>query len=239
MRDDRELFYAAGEMTDAELLAFEQSLSPESEALKSAYASLRSLNDGIPEPQISFERVKQAIEAAPAQPSSIWHKWFVWATPLAAMGAIAIVMMRAEAPATFTESPTTVVAKASPSQPTHELHAQPEPQLPVDNAVVSESAPARPTISQRKVRRPRPVLVATNDNFGRRSSAPLTKSAPTNQGTDAGAPAPIRNADAIESTPTVAVSSEPVVVVSPNTDTKTGASSAMEVSKQGDDVLGG
>lgn len=245
MNNDREISYLAGELTDAELLAFEQSLSDsarkEASALKSAFAGLKELNSNNPEPQISFDRIRHAIESTPATSAPIWQRWFVWAAPVTAMCAIAIVMTRSNAPTMNPEvgvQPNAVAkdTQANPGPTTTEATKEvvaPAP-IPKPTAVVAKVEPEKR--SPKRSYRRRPILIADNrSNFPRPS-----------QGFSKAPPAPVNPGSAtVDSMPTppvadaVEMNQEPVVVVSPTTSAKTGANSAMEVSKQGDDVLGG
>lgn len=241
MRDDRELNYAAGEMSDAELLAFEQSLTPEIQEFKSTFSNLKLLNEGIPEPQISFDRVRHAIESSPSSSTPNWTRWLAWATPVAIMGALAIVMVRSTAPTSLgqIEQPKTVAQVTEP-----ELHSTPTTESstprvvvpPPDKATIS-ATPRPESRSNRRVRRHvRAVLVAQNREEFRRPSEGLTKAAPTSA----------NEANTVQLAPAPAAVVEPtqqpqesVVVVSSTPNEQTGANAATEVTKQTDDVLGG
>lgn len=240
MRDDRELNFAAGEMSDAELLAFEQSLTPEIQEFKSAFSSLKLLNEGIPEPQISFDRVRHAIENSPSSPKRMWTRWLALATPVAVMGALAIAMMRPTAPTSLgeIEQPKTVAQATEPEShrtPTLES-STPRAVAPAPDKIKISATPQTEPRSNRRLRRhARAVLVAQNREEFRRPSEGLTKAAPTsanNTNTVQLAPAP---AAAVEP----AQPQESVVVVSSTPNEQTGANAATEVTKQTDDVLGG
>ena len=240
MRDDQELKFAAGEMSDVELLAFEQSLTPEIQEFKSVFSSLKLLSQGIPEPQISFDRVRHAIENSPSSPIPHWTSWLAWATPIAVMGALAIVMMRPAAPTSLgqVEQPKAVAQATEP-----ELHRTPT--MESTSPRVIAPTPAKTTNgataqtesrSNRRLRRhARAVLVAQNREEFRRPSEGLPKAAPTptnSANTVQLAPAPV---EAVEP----AQPQESVVVVSSTPNEQTGANAATEVTKQTDDVLGG
>lgn len=245
MQDDRELLYIAGELSDAELAAFENTLSAESrdqaKLLRSAFAGLKGLSQDIPEPQISFDRVRHAIESAPQAKAPMWSKWLIWATPVVAACAFAIIMTR-PAPSSQKEPSAPIVAKVTEPSPTVETDRAPTPPAPATveppkaEMVVAKTTPPKAT-QRRSIRRQRPVLVATNTDHLRRPSQGLVKEAPaaTNE-------ASISTMPSQESVPNPAAAkaaAEPVVVVSTTPSTKTGANAAVEVSKQTDDVLGG
>lgn len=240
MRDDRELNYAAGEMSDAELLAFEQSLTPEIQEFKSAFSSLKLLSEGIPEPQISFDRVRHAIESSPPLPKPNWTRWLAWGTPVAVMGALAIILMRPTAPTSLgsIEQPATAAQVTEPESrrvPTMESSA-PRVVTPSPKQTTVSTTPQSESRNNRRVRRQaRAVLVAQNREEFRRPSAGLPKAASASA-SDAPtvqlAPAP---AAAVEPTQP----QESVVVVSSTPNEQTGANAATEVTKQTDDVLGG
>lgn len=256
MRDDRELFYAAGEMTDADLLAFEASLSDSSKrevsSLKQAFSDLKLLNESIPEPQISFERIRHAIEAAPAPKRVMpWLRWSLIATPIGALAIVAVLISKSNVANTPIElspstTPIAVAATETPDMPS----ARPNPEVK-STVAVKKASPVTVAVVDQPVRRPsrrhsdsHRLVARLSEDFPR-ASAGLPKNA---------TPAVSEAAPAIDSAMNsaarggaspalsgtgVELSGESVVVVTSTPDSQTGANTAVEVSKQSDVVLGG
>ena len=273
MRDDRELLYATGEMTEAEAAAFESGLSADerrqAEALRAAFADLRAAKDEIPAPQISFDRVRHAIETAgPAPTTRIWpwQKWFWIAAPTAAavltlaalwprgdlaepgVSAFSAPEQVASAPAPSAESApesTSAPSAASLSEPPRVAVVEPESEPAVIRAPDSRPQPR----TRRSARR----LVADLGSRLPRSSAGLEKAAPvqevapmtapmdfgSNDANGTGLPAAARSGPGGEVPGNPGRSEDTVVVVTRSEDTATGASAAMEVKRDDDVVLGG
>ncbi len=255
MREELDLRYTFGEMSDAELLAFEDSLtgSARSEAMqmRTTFSDLKRMNDSIPEPQISFERVRHAIEAAPAaKPAPIWQRWFVLAAPVSALAVMAILMNRGGGPAVVAESVSgsTAPSIANPVVPEAAPEVSPKP---ADWEKINQPAVVLGTPAPVIKPQPRPArrYVARLDDGFRRSSASLTKSSappvsdpPMTMRGGVGGDTASEAADGATIAAPSAVSAtvqEPVVVVTSTPNSVTGANSAVEVSKQSDVVLGG
>lgn len=181
-REELELLFAAGELTEAETKEYLGMLSANelatAELLKGAFADLKQLNEGIPEPQISFARVKDAIQAAPAAKPS-WMRWMPFAVAVPAAAALMVIAMnqstsRIQSPVGETSIPT--VAMQSPNTelaPTNsapkldeEISVSPEIETGPKTSVVVNSTrePARPT--RPSTRRHRPLMAS-------RDSAPM------------------------------------------------------------------
>ncbi len=254
MREELDLRYTFGEMTDAELLAFEDSLtgSARSEAMqmRTTLSDLKRMNDSIPEPQISFERVRHAIEAAPAAKAApIWQRWLVLAAPLSALAVMAILMNRGGGPAVVAES---VTESTSPSiastvpEAAPEISPKPADWEKINQPVVIVATPAR--VSSSQTRPTRRYFARLDDGF-RRSSTRLIKSAvptvskvPAEMRSGFGGDTASEAAGGTTMAAPAAMSTsvqESVVVVTSTPDSVTGANSAVEVSKQSDVVLGG
>lgn len=240
--DDQELNYMTGEMSGSEQMAFEQSLTTSAKELKAVFSSLKTLNESIPEAQISFERVRNAIDAAPKTAAPLWTRWLIWASPVAAMGAIVIVMAtRSNAPVAIPVSNPTSVAHVDPPKPITQpdIAVRPEAKVLVEVPTVVAKVNAEPaTRIRRPLRRTRPATLASL------AAPPPSAGAGLNKASAAGRGQAITKVDAPESLPSnesqpVVMEPEPVVVVSPTQSAHSGANAAVEVGKQTDDVLGG
>lgn len=99
MFDDREIRYIAGEMDDAEMRAFENSLDEDSafmkRSLQAAFNDLPKLRDDMPECQFSTEHLWNAIDAAPKAKTPFigFKQWWV-AAPIAASLLVIALMYR-------------------------------------------------------------------------------------------------------------------------------------------------
>ena len=263
MRNDQELYYASGEMSDADLLAFEQSLSGsaahEASSLKDAFASLRTLNEGIPEPQISFDRVRHAIESGPvAKPVMPWRRWALFATPVAAMALVAMFASRSSlnnVPEIVAPDTTAVASVTTPK-----VVVAPPIVANVDKTVIAKVT--EPKISF-AIPESRPVVTARRSSSRRHSAGTLVASNIELPSASRGLPKRVdfggnepASFDSVPVDPGVTGAADsmgtggassrsttganqPVVVVTSTPDSQTGANTAVEVSKQNDVVLGG
>jgi len=164
-REELELLYAAGELTEAEVKEYLGMISAKelatAEVLKGAFADLKQLNTGIPEPRISFARVKDAIQSAPAAKSS-WMRWLPFAVAVPAAAAVMVLMIsqsnsRVQSP--LSDSPSKVVAMESPNSGESTTNAAPVPDETITVSPEIETGPKTSTVvnlTQEKASSPRP-----------------------------------------------------------------------------------
>lgn len=261
----------AGELTDAEVAAFEEALSLEdkkqSQLLRQAFAGLPTLNEAIPEPQISFERIQDAIlkaEPAPVRSGAGWNwrRLFMLGTPVVAAGILVglVVRQQPSAPAEVDLGPRRIEASSALAlgpTPAGVLEGEPESvrggtetveDVEKSRPVVVQVIPSKPapkeSVPEPRVRKatPRRLVAKLDRNFSGPSTRLVKRAAPvatpsTMAGVAASGPAV---ASTFEAAPAVSLyPGESVVVVTSTPSGASGANTAIEVSRQDDVILGG
>lgn len=160
--------YVTGEMTTDEANAFWAGLSvserAEVDSMRTLFADLKEAHAEVPEPQISFARIRTAIEATPAPTRRPWFLPLGWSLAGAAAVALAVYLMPKSGPAPQPNGngEPTVIAKVD--EPAEVIPNVPMDANPTEPKIETAPEPA-PKVTDKPTKRPANLVKKRSNRF--------------------------------------------------------------------------